>query len=725
MRMRAVASLVAVLAAAGLWLPWWTADHPTYLVSLRAMTDEGTESLRGVDVVVSWAVVLVIGAAVAAVVAAVFESRTMWWWIAAAGIAQAAVAVVVVASWGIDVGSVVTLAAGLVVVVVALRALVSALPNRVKAVPAALLLIAVPAGFVPADKLGDTADRDPFERLATRWPRLVPVDDRVGVVNRDGVHTVDGVRPAVLARLDDPEAEPLGVVAGRLVVFSPYSGRADGGEVWIVRLGAPDAKRTVVTGVHRVSGMSGTGTVLVQTGVRPRLTVHRIDVDQLADGARTSAAELATVPLPASEAFENYELGARRLVLVDHPRAGRVAVPGAHNSDAGRVDVAAPGDGGRLAAGGLDPWCGLTGHGPDAFLPVIRAVTADGEDGWWLVTDEWLLHLAADGELRALPPLDLGMLTSALVVDGVLHVGTDLGVWRLPDPEERLQALPEPSRACFAHPEVAEPAPLTPIAVEPHTRHLLDVTGRHAELASTGVEVVAADGTRTPLGPRQGEEDGLLEFVPDGSGGLWWLETVVPAPGGPLARQLVHASAAGVVTRHVPVTGGGDRNSIHADLSGGVPLVGHCPPTRFTNGAAMTIPALENLKGESGCLSPVVGRDGRGWVLAQGGLYWFDPARLGPATAVVNAAESDDVPVAVALAHGADPRTVRLPNASLAFDSTGRLLVLSDDVLLGVTVKGEVRLLAQDERLMGGRLSAVEGGAVVTLRDGTVHLLGY
>jgi hypothetical protein len=79
----------------------------------------------------------------------------------------------------------------------------------------------------------------------------------------------------------------------------------------------------------------------------------------------------------------------------------------------------------------------------------------------------------------------------------------------------------------------------------------------------------------------------------------------------------------------------------------------------------------------------------------------------------------------VALAHGADPATVRLPYATLAFDSAGGLLVLSEDVLLGVTVEGAVTVLAQDGRFHGGRLSAVEGGAVVTLRDGTVHRLGY
>ncbi|MBB4907185.1 hypothetical protein [Actinophytocola algeriensis] len=728
--MRVVVALVAAVAAAGLWLPWWSADHPTYLVSLGEMTDQGTERLRGVDVAGSWAVTLVIGAAVAAVVAAVVpEFRARWWLIAAAGIAQAAAAAVVVASWGLDLGSASTLVAGLVVAVIAVRALATALPRRLKATPAVLLLVAVPAGFVPVDTLGDTTGRDPFERLANAGPsRLLPVDDGVGLAERGAVRTVSGVRPAVLARLDDARAEPLGVVAGRLVVFSPYRGPDDdGGEVWIARLGVPDAQRAVVTGVNAVSAMSGAGTVLVETGEPHRQTVHRLDVTRLPDGARMLAAELAAVPLPTSGPFENHELGPHRLRLLDQPRAGRVAVTGPHTNDGERLDVAGPGDGGRLAAGGLDPACGLTANGPDTFLPELGAVTADGADGWWLATEDRLLHLAADGELRALPPLDLGVPESALVVDGDLHVGTREGVWRLADPRSRLEALPEPGRDCFPRPEVGGPAPLTPIAVAPHTRDVLDVTGRHAERTVNGaIEVVAADGARTPLGPRQGEEDGLLEFVPDGSGGLWWLETVVPVPDEPLARQLVHASAAGVVTRHAPVAGGGERNKLHPDLSGGVPLVGHCPPTRFSGrGDAASIPALENLKGESGCLSPVVGRDGRGWVLAQGGLYWFDPARLGPATPVVNAAGSDDVPVAVALAHGADPATVRLPYATLAFDSAGGLLVLSEDVLLGVTVEGAVTVLAQDGRLHGGKLSAVEGGAVVTLRDGTLHRLGY
>lgn len=139
-------------------------------------------------------------------------------------------------------------------------------------------------------------------------------------------------------------------------------------------------------------------------------------------------------------------------------------------------------------AGGYDPSCGLTARGLDSFFPWISAKAADG----------------------------------------ALHIGTSDGVWRLPDPEPRLETLPEPGPGCFAHPEVGRPAQLTPLPVPPHTNHLLDVSGRHAGLTTSGaIEVVEADGTRTPVGPREGEPDGGLEFVPDGAGGLWWRETVV------------------------------------------------------------------------------------------------------------------------------------------------------------------------------------------------------
>lgn len=187
----------------------------------------------------------------------------------------------------------------------------------------------------------------------------------------------------------------------------------------------------------------------------------------------------------------------------------------------------------------------------------------------------------------------------------------------------------------------------------------------------------------------------------------------------------MHAAADGTVTRQAPVPGGGDRNHLFADLSGGAPLVGRCPPTRLADGAGRTIPAIENLTGEDDCMSPVVGRDGRGWVVAEGGLHRFAPAGSGPSTPVIGGEKADEAPVSVRLARGTTPGDVWLRTASLAFDSTGRLLVLSEDVLLGVAANGSVSVLAQDERFRHGRLTAVEGGAVVTLRDGSVHRLGY
>lgn len=719
MRAHTVAAFVAVLAVAGLFLPWWTAGHTTYLVTWESVTDEGAETLRGIDVVGSWAIVLVVGAAVVAVVAAVLESSARWWWIGAAGIAQATVALVIVASWGIDFGSAGTLAAGLVVAVIALRALVTELSGRLKALPAVLLLVAVPAAFVPADKLGDTADRDPFVHVAAGDNDLVPLDDGVGLATDDGVSTLGDVRPALLARVERPGI-PLGVADGRLVVFWPFIGPDDTGELRIGKLGARE--QAVVTGVDSVNELSPQGTVLVRTGDEAELE-HRLDVTRLAAGTTTSADKLAAVSLPDSPGFSTVRDEAAWFWIVDHPGAGQLATVD-DGPEGEHLEIAEPGKGTRIAAGGYDPDCGLTNSGPDSYLRGIGAVTADRADGWWFTADSRLLHLAADGTLRATAPLPIGAPTTLLATGNDVHLGTENGVWRLPDAESRLGTLPAPSQDCHAHPEVAKPAQLTPLALPPGTSNLLDVSGRRAALGTGDViEVVAADGTRTQAGPRQGEEDGLLEFVPDGAGGMWWLETVVPVAGQPLARQLVHASAGGVVTRQPPAGGGGERNRLSADLSGGVPLVGWCPPMRFSNGAARTIPAIEELKGESGCLSPVVGRDGRGWVAADRGLYSFDPASVGPATRVVGG--DDDVPVAVALARGAEPSAVSLRDATTAFDSTGRVLVLSEDVLLGVAAAGPVTVVAQDERLRGGRLTAVEGGAVVTLRDGTVHRLGY
>jgi hypothetical protein len=124
------------------------------------------------------------------------------------------------------------------------------------------------------------------------------------------------------------------------------------------------------------------------------------------------------------------------------------------------------------------------------------------------------------------------------------------------------------------------------------------------------------------------------------------------------------------------------------------------------------------------CWDALVTRaDGHGYGIVDGVLY-----ALGPAGAVqVNhppVHPNPDDPIAIRLARGESPDTVPLHLPSLAFDPAGRLLILTDDVLLGLTDQGIV-VLGQDDRLWSMTLVATADGPVVRASDGVMHRLGY
>jgi hypothetical protein len=80
------------------------------------------------------------------------------------------------------------------------------------------------------------------------------------------------------------------------------------------------------------------------------------------------------------------------------------------------------------------------------------------------------------------------------------------------------------------------------------------------------------------------------------------------------------------------------------------------------------------------------------------------------------------VPVAQWIADG---RSVPVESPSLGLDESGRPLVLTNNVLLGLTETGQLTVLAQDERLWNATLVPVDDGTLLRTSDGRVHRLDY
>ncbi|OLF07771.1 hypothetical protein BLA60_25950 [Actinophytocola xinjiangensis] len=750
-------ALLAALGAGALWLPWWRAPAVTLRYQDGALTEEGRQTLRGTEVVGGGVVWLLVLTAFVVVVAVANDSRrespTTWWWLAGAGAVGSGVAVATVWSWGFAVGSAVTLGAGLVLFGGALTLLVGTLDGRRRVLAAATALLAVPVWFVTVEDPGyqrpDAAPLDlvlaAADRRSTEPPRggasllpateghygLVPAPGGPAVSLPEGIVTVEDDRVVVLVRNHDSQVSLEGVVEGRLVVRGPDRE---------VRVVAPGEKAATVSGALSAGPLSAAGTMLVTTGDRGDPVLRRLDVtDGLTPGEDVAADSLPEVAAPSMVALignapggsfpVREHPGSRRLVASDH-------LPGARLVSTGQGD----GDWAPLA-GGYDETCWLNNRAVESYLVDVDSVAPAGADGWWLATspggDSRLLTVTGDGVLRAAPAVRVVGAFSGLAeaADGSLLAVSRTGLWRLP--ADAVQELPDPPADCAAHPEVGEPARLVPLAARYDTTAALplDVHGRRAEVTGDGTVVaVAPSGARTTLGrriddPRIDEQD-RREIVPDGSGGVWWLETVPPntpvtdETGGtnPLqTRRLVHATAGGEVRRFGRVPGGDDID-LALDLSGGQPLVGTCVPVRFAGGAERPVPALAEF---TQCLRVAVGPDGRGWAVSNKGLFVFDPDSAGKARAVIDPRGTDQVPVAVQLAHGTAPSALTLDQTTVAFDVAGRPLVLDDDVLLGLSAAGDPVVVAQDERLRGARLFGVEGGALVRAADGTLFRLDH
>lgn len=279
-------------------------------------------------------------------------------------------------------------------------------------------------------------------------------------------------------------------------------------------------------------------------------------------------------------------------------------------------------------------------------------------------------------------------------------------LWRLPGAAAVLADLPATPAGCVAAPPAAGPpvslVPVGETAGDPLGAPL-DTSGRWASdrLGTGAIVAVTPDGRRAPLGVRDGD-GGVGPVVPDGSGGVWWLEA------GDGRSTLVHGCPGVAEHRFPAVEIPGTGASLLTDLGGRPPLAGTTAGAFRIDGGSAERVVDGRVDGGA------VRADGRGWVLVGGRVVALDGDRvLGP---VIDAgpAPDDAVPVVVQLAKGVAPNRLALPPSHLGLDAQGRAVVVSDGVVIAVDVDGAVGVVAQDPRLDAPFV--VEGGLVQ--RDG-------
>jgi hypothetical protein len=724
------AGVLVVLAMAALWLPWWTAGGTTYRFDGRRLVDLGVERWRGTEVIGQDATVLT--AVAALVVLAVLIARlrdgvsetAAWWVLGAAGVVAVTLAVAGIVGWGPSVGALGTLACGLLTVAGALAGLVPRRTGFARLVPAAVVLLAVPVWFGPAGTARDapptagaalekvvditsiqekslSRSGDRQLRLTPGERDLVPVNGGVGLALPAGLVAVDDTgRP--VTRVLTTKGRVLGVVDDRVVLWWE---RAE--QVWVFSPDSPD-RPAVVANV-------GDGVRLLSSGILlSGVTVDRLDVTRLDPGQRRDLSRRVDpndAPPPSFAAPQSSSRSAT------HPETGEAAWVDSAGVVGDRVLV-----NGRDVAGGRDPACGLTATAGDAFLRELTGIAPARGGGWWLTDGGQLLRLDGDGTLRAGPRAGLDGTVAMLTDDaGSLHLATRSGLFRLRDPDAALRTLPPSPPDCAAHPTVAGPvavAPLLPIFGTP-----IGADGARAYVSETGqITAIAGDGTPRVVGQLAGP--GPAQVAPDGGGGFWWLEripagTAITDETAPGALdhdtvRLVHATAAGAVEPQ-PRTTAKSVTRLHPDLAGGPPLGGRC--LRLTAGEAVPPPVFTQL----GCGVTLVAPDGQGWAVGDDDQLYSRNAGDTAATKRIVPNRVTDTGVAVQLAHGVLPGELSLHEPSLGVDSTGRLLVLSEDVLLAVSPT-EVTVLAQDERLRSAQLQPVAGGTVVEFGSGAFRL---
>lgn len=593
--------------------------------------------------------------------------------------------------------------------------------HRCAPILAAALAGAVAVGVLPAldvpqaaadgpfVHLADLGDAGPLRSGATALPgtsdvRLTTVEGAVAAVADDGLAAVEHGRVVVLARIppDDRGRHAggiLGAAGGRVVRFVAP------GTLLVTGLQPGDPTAVRVMGVAEASPVGADGTVWLRGYGEPSGVVRQLDLNAVSGAIAldTTLLPLVTIDTP---------VGADPVATPDVVPVPGGALRRVGHSGSYRVERLAA-EPGRVAvtplAGGLDPACGLTAAARSASLRTPGPFAAAPDGSTWLAADGRLLSVGTDGVLRAVRAALPGDVTALTTTgDGTVVLATRHGaLWAL-RPGAPMENLPPTRSNCVPAPLPAgPPVTLVPIT-NTGTDRLgapLDVDGRWAAATRDGrLSAVSADGrTRTPLGTRHDNTIGPVWS--DGSGGIWWLES------GPAGLTPVHGGPGGAETRLPPVDLPADKAALIPDLGGRTPLLA-TPLGAYRIGVGTATRIVDG---------PVTGggvrADGRGWLLAGGRLLALDGDRvLGPV--IDGAAGPTDVPVAVQLAKNVPPDRLALNDASVALDARGRAIVLSDGVLIAVTVDGMVTPVAQDPRLTTPL--TVEGGLVQRGEDGAL-----
>ncbi len=588
---------------------------------------------------------------------------------------------------------------------------------------AAALVGGLVVGVLPAAGATQAAADGPFTHVAdlaaaplrsgaTALPasdlRLTTVDGVVAAVTDDGIADVEHGRVTVLAGVaaDDRGRHAggiLGVAAGRVARF------VDAGTVLVSGLHAGDPTAVRINGVAEASVVGADGTAWLRGYGEPSATIRRLDLSTYSGAATLDITFLPVVTIDAP-------VGADPVTVHDVvPVQGGALRRAGHDGDFRLERIAA--EPGRVAvtpvAGGFDPTCGLTAAAHSASLRTLGPFAGAPDGGAWLAAGGRLLRVGPDGVLRAVrAPLPGEVTAVVTTADGGVAVAVRGGaLWMVP-PTAPLDDLPPTPSDCVPQPRPAgPPVALVPVA-NTGTDRLgtpLGVDGRWVSSTRDGqLTAVSADGrTRMALGTR---EDGAPGAVwPDGSGGVWWLESAAGA------LTLAHGRPGLPPIRLPPVAIPAERAVLVPDLGGRVPLVA-TPTGAYEVDAGATSRIVDGP-----VTGGVVRADGRGWLMSGGRLLALDNGRvLGAAIDGSGTAGRAGVgtPVAVQLAKNVPPARIALDGGSVALDARGRAAVLSDGVVLAVSVDGTVTPVAQDPRLTTP--VTVEGGLVQRGDDGAL-----
>lgn len=700
----ATAAGLGACGAATTALPWWTAAPPVLLVP--GVPAQAADRWRGAEAVGPLGTGFLVLLALAGIVAvAVAPRRIAGPLVAAAGAAIATAGACVLLGWGATAapGAWLAVATGLLTVLGALGRPVLAVVGAV--VLAAAAVVAVPGSGPAGERSGAWVRLAPFAAgpplsgaatLPAGPARLVTIGGTTALATADAIVALDEHgRSRIRARTDVP-GEILGVAGDRV------ARRTAADRLRVTSLRADDPVDLEIVAVAAVGPVGPGGSLWLRADGDPPGAIRILRLDGYQGRQRLAATFLpvlsigfppGTLPVDPAAAVP---LASGGLRIVDR-RLERITPTPASAA----VEV---------VVGGADPACGLTRTARDARLDGPVAAPAPAPDGGiWLAAGPRLLRVDPDGTLAATADPLPGPVTSLVVnatgdVDATVSGGAAVaGWWRLPAAAAVPGELP-PTPPCVPDPpRVGPPVTFVPVGTTGAERGgiPLAVTGRWASQVRGRVQAVTG-ADRVSLGERSEPVSGPL--VPDGSGGVWWLERGA-APGG---RILVHGRPAAAPERSTEITAPADA-ALVPDLGGRPPLLA------TADGLVGAGPALHGP-----VTGGVVRADGRGWFLADGRLVATAGATaLGP---VVDAGDrrTDPAPAAVQLARGVAPAALALPGAHVALDPAGTPVVVSaDGVVLRVDpATGAVAVIAQDPLLVAP--TAVEGG-IVQNTDGTLQ----